>query len=82
MQKRLFKILTLTDLLTTEIDEPSLTANKETKEFLESLQKVQELGLPILDKFYLNKQVSKSTVFNTLTQKLNYNINKEFKSIK
>lgn len=81
MQKRLFKILTLTELLVNEIDEPSLTAHPKTKEFLEALQKVQELGEPIIDNFYTNKQVSKSTFFNVMSEKIDFIFKKEFNKI-
>jgi hypothetical protein len=77
-QKKLAKILVLTDLLITEIDEPVLTPTKETKQIQDKARELQTLLEPVLDKFYRN-EVNKSIFFSTLCNKFNYIFNKEYK---
>jgi hypothetical protein len=77
-QKKLAKILVLTDLLITEIDEPVLTPTKETKQIQDKARELQTLLEPVLDKFYTN-EVNKSIFFSTLCNKFNYIFNKEYK---
>lgn len=79
MQKKLSKILVLSDLLIQEIDEPVLNPTKQTKEIQDKARELQELLIPILDKFYKSKGVSKSVFFSIMAEKFNYNFNKEYK---
>lgn len=78
MQKKLSKIFVLTDLLIQEIDDPVLVPTKETKLIHDKARELQKLLEPVLDKFYDNKEVSKSTFFITMQQKFNYIFNKEY----
>jgi len=79
MQKKLAKLFVLTDLLCQEIDDPVLVPNKETKKIQDKARELQELLLPVVDRFYDKKGVSKSTFFITMQNKFNYNFNKEYK---
>ena len=77
-QKKLAKILVLTDLLISEIDEPVLTPTKETKQIQDKARELQTLLIPVLDRFYTS-EVQKTIFFTTLSNKFNYIFNKEYK---
>ena len=79
MQKKLSKILVLVDLLIQEIDEPTLKPTKETKLIQDKGREFQSLLIPVLSRFYDNKEVSKSILFATLQNKFNYIFEKEYK---
>jgi len=79
MQKKLSKIFVLVDLLVQEIDEPVMTPTKQTKEIQNKARELQKLLEPILEKFYDNKEVKKSTFFITMQNKFNYIFDKEYK---
>lgn len=79
MQKKLSKILVLTDLLIQEIDDPVLTPTKQTKQIQDKARELQEMLNPVIDKFYSKKDVSKSTFFNIMQNKFNYIFDKEYK---
>jgi len=76
-QKKLNKILILTDLFIQEID--GIGMNNKTVEINNKLKEINELLLPILDKFYENKGVSKTNFYQTIIQKFNYIFEREFK---
>jgi len=80
MQKKLSKIFVLSDLLIQEIDDPVLVPTKETKKIQNKARELQELLEPVIDKFYENKNVRKTTFFITLQQKFNYIFNKNYKN--
>jgi len=77
-QKKLAKILVLTDLLITEIDEPIMTPTKETKILTDKAKELQCLLEPVLYRFY-NGSPSKTTFFIELQRKFNYIFDKEYK---
>jgi len=79
MQKKLSKIFVLSDLLIQEIDSPVLVPTKQTKEIQDKARELQILLEPVIDKFYNNTEVSKSTLFLTLQNKFNYNFDKIYK---
>ena len=79
MQKKLSKLFVLTDLLVQEIDDPVLTPTKQTKEIQDKARELQELLNPVVDMFYQDENVSKSTFFITMQSKFNYIFNKEYK---
>ncbi len=79
MQKRLAKILVLMELLTGEIDTPLMIPTRQTKELFDDLKKLQKKIDPMLDRFYNSKGVSKSTIFNELAKKFEYNFNRVYK---
>lgn len=81
-QKRLSKIFCLVDVLIGELDTPSKTPTKQTKEVLNKSKELQELLTPILDRFYENKQVQISVFFQTMSKKIEYIFDKEYKKIK
>lgn len=78
-QKKLAKIFVLTDLLVQEIDDPTRTPTPETKKIQDKARELQSLLEPVLDRFYDNKEVKKSTFFLTLQNKFNYIFDKEYK---
>jgi len=79
MQKKLSKILILTDLLISEIDDPLLVPTKQTKKVMDKAKELQSLLIPIIDEFYNKKDVSKSVFFNIMFNKFEYIFNKEYK---
>lgn len=79
MQKKLSKIFVLTDLLVQEIDDPVLTPTKQTKEIQDKARELQSLLNPVIDMFYKDQNVSKSTFFITMQNKFNYIFNKEYR---
>lgn len=79
IQKKIAKIFVLTDLLVQELDIENRVPTKETKLILDKAKEFQKVLEPILDRFYDNKEVQKSTFFITLQQKFDYIFNKEYK---
>tara|TARA_R110000796_G_scaffold915_4_gene3522 strand:- start:737 stop:997 length:261 start_codon:yes stop_codon:yes gene_type:complete len=83
IQKKLFKMLILTDVYIQEIEDDTLEMNDITKEVNEKLKEVNELLLPILDKFYENNiKLSRTTISQDVQKKFNYNIDRVLKSYK
>lgn len=79
LQKKLYKILVLADLLVQEFDTPSTTPTKLGKELIQEAELYKEKLLNVLDKFYNNKSLVKSDIVQVLENKLDYIINKELK---
>lgn len=79
IQKKLSKILVLADILISEIDDPVIVPNKETKLIQDKARELQELLIPVVDKFYKSKDASKTTFFNTMANKIEYIFQKEYK---
>jgi hypothetical protein len=79
MQKKLARVFVLVDLLVQEIDEPVMTPTKQTKQIQDKARELQELLLPVLQKFYENKTVSQSNFFQTMQNKFYYIFDKEYK---
>lgn len=79
MQKKLSKIFVLVDLLIQEIDDPVKTPTKQTKQIQDKAKELQSMLEPVLNSFYNNKEVKKSTFFITMQNKFNYIFDKEYK---
>lgn len=77
-QKKLAKIFVLTDLLITEIDEPTKTPTPQTKKIQDKAKELQKILEPVLDRFY-SGGIKKTTFFIELQRKINYNFDKEYK---
>lgn len=77
-QKKLAKIFVLTDLLITEIDEPTKTPTPQTKKIQDKAKELQTMLEPVLDRFY-NGGIKQTTFFIELQRKINYNFDKEYK---
>ena len=78
-QKRLCKILVLSDLLVEEIDKSDAIPNKGTKLIQDRARDLQELLIPVVDSFYAQKEVSKTSLFLRLAEKFNYIFDKEYR---
>ena len=79
LQKKLYKILVLTDSLVQEFETPSTTPTKLGKELIQEAEPYKEKLLNVLDKFYNNQSLVKSDILQVLGNKLDYIINKELK---
>ena len=79
LQKKLYKILVLTDLLVQEFDTPSSTPTKLGKELINDANEYKENLLSVLDKFYNNNSLVCSDIVQTLSNKFEYNINRVIK---
>ena len=77
-QKKLAKIFVLTDLLITEIDEPTMTPTKQTKEIQDKARELQSLLEPVIDKFY-HGSARDTVFFLELERKFNYIFDKEYR---
>ena len=77
-QKKLSKIFVLTDLLITEIDEPTKKPTPQTKIIQDKAIELQNLLIPVLEKFY-NGNPKQTTFFIELQRKFNYIFDKEYK---
>lgn len=77
-QKKLAKIFVLTDLLITEIDEPTKTPTPQTKKIQDKAKELQTMLEPVLDRFY-SDGIKQTTFFIELQRKINYNFDKEYK---
>ena len=76
-QQKLAKLMVLTDLLVTEFDNNVLKL-EEAKLINEKLTELQPLFLTILDAFYNNVEVQKTTFYSKLAEKFEYNYTREF----
>lgn len=79
VQRKLTKFLIGANLIIEAADHPDHTPTKQTKQIQDKARELQELIMPMVDRFYENNQVLKSTVFMTIENKVNYIINKEIK---
>lgn len=77
-QKKLSKIFVLTDLLITEIDEPTKTPTPQAKIIQDKAIELQNLLIPVLEKFY-NGNPKQTTFFIELQRKINYIFDKEYR---
>jgi hypothetical protein len=55
------------------------TPTKQTKAIHDKAKELQSMLEPVLESFYKNKEVQKSTFFITMQNKFNYIFEKEFK---
>jgi hypothetical protein len=78
-QQKLTRIFVLTSLLIDEIDEPTRTPTKQTKEIQDKARELQSILEPVLERFYQSEDVRRSTAFKTIESKINYILNKEVK---
>jgi hypothetical protein len=78
-QQKLTRIFVLTSLLIDEIDEPTRTPTKQTKEIQDKARELQIILEPVLERFYQSEDVRRSTAFKTIESKINYILNKEVK---
>jgi hypothetical protein len=78
-QQKLTRIFVLTSLLVDEIDEPTRTPTKQTKEIQDKARELQIILEPVLERFYQSEDVRRSTAFKTIESKINYILNKEVK---
>jgi hypothetical protein len=78
-QQKLTRIFVLTSLLVDEIDEPTRTPTKQTKEIQDKARELQSILEPVLERFYQSEDVRRSTAFKTIESKINYILNKEVK---
>ena len=69
----------LTDLLVQEFDTPSSTPTKVGKDLINNAKEYKENLLNVLDKFYNNNSLICSDIVQTLSNKLEYNINRVIK---
>lgn len=78
-QQKLTRIFVLTSLLIDEIDEPTRTPTKQTKEIQDKARELQSILEPVLERFYQSEDVRRSTSFKTIESKIYYILNKEVK---
>jgi hypothetical protein len=78
-QKKIAKIFVLTDLLLQELEVENKVPTKETKVIKDKCNDLINVLEPVLNRFYNNKEVSKSIFFITLQNKFNYIFNKEYR---
>lgn len=76
-QKKITKILVLTDLLVTELDGENLT--EQFKSIKKTSNVLQKKLIPVLDRFYENEEVKKTHLFAELSNKFNYIFDRQFK---
>lgn len=79
IQKKLNKLLLLTDMFIQEIEDEELEMNEKTSLLHDKLKEVNVLLLPLLDNFYKNEGVSQTNFYQELQSKFNYNFNREYK---
>lgn len=78
LQSKLAKLLVLTDIFINEIEDDTLKMNNTTKEIHKKLHELKPVFLTILDEFYKSDNVSRTTFYNTLSDKFEYNYKREF----
>lgn len=80
IHQKLAKIFVLSDMLIQEIDDPLMKPTRQTKTIQDKSRELQELLIPVIDKFYESSAVSKTTFFLRLQDKFNYIFEREFKT--
>lgn len=81
-QIKVGKIFCLTSLLIEEIDDPVRTPTKETKAIQDKARELQQMLEPVLERFYDNQNVTKSTFFTDLQNRINFIFNKCYSKLK
>jgi len=77
-QKKLNRLLLLTDMFIQEIDEEGLELKETTLTLKNKLEEVNEILLPILDRFYQNKKVRKTLFYSDVMKSFDYTFNRHF----
>lgn len=78
-QKKLCKLLVLSELLIQEIDHPTQEPTQQAKDIKSKSFELQELLIPIVDKYYEQKEVRRSNLSQVMQRKFEYIFNKEYK---
>lgn len=78
-QQKLTRIFVLTSLLIDEIDDPTRTPTKQTKQIQDKARELQSILEPVLERFYQSEDVRRSIAFKNIEAKINYILNKEVK---
>lgn len=78
-QIKLTKIFSYCQLLINEIDDIEVAKNETTQNIFDKAKSLQDDLIDIVDQFYQNRAVSKTTDFLELQGKIEYQFNKTFK---
>lgn len=78
-QKKLAKIFTYCQLLVNEIDDVEVAKNETTQNIFDKCISLQNDLIVIVDQFYKNKNISRTTDFLELQEKVDYVFNKKFR---
>ena len=81
-QKNYSKSLILIDMLIENIDDIKEELKPEMKLIRLDLDSLQNKIIPLVDEIYKNKFVRKSTFYQILQEKFNYNLDRELKKYK
>ena len=81
-QKNYSKSLVLIDMLIENIDDIKENLTPEMKLIRLDLDSLQNKIIPLVDEIYKNKFVRKSTFYQILQEKFNYNLDRELKKYK
>ena len=81
-QKNYSKSLILIDMLIENIDDIKEELKPEMKLIRLDLDSLQNKIIPLVDEIYKNKFVRKSTFYQILQEKFNYNLDRELKRYK
>ena len=81
MKKNLHRLAIKVEMLSLEIDEQDIETNESTVKLKDRLDNINEILLPIIDTFYKNKKISRSTFHKECQNKFEYIFNREFKRI-
>ncbi|MGK0446516.1 MAG: hypothetical protein ACJA2M_000285 [Polaribacter sp.] len=81
-QKNYSKSLILIDMLIENIDDIKENLTPEMKLIRRDLDSLQDKIIPLVDEIYKNKFVRKSTFYQILQEKFNYNLDRELKRYK
>ena len=81
-QKNYSKSLILIDMLIENIDDIKENLTPEMKLIRLDLDSLQNKIIPLVDEIYKNKFVRKSTFYQILQEKFNYNLDRELKKYK
>lgn len=78
-QIKLAKIFTYCQLLINEIDDVEVAKNETTQNIFDKCTALQDDLIKIVDQFYQNRNISRSTEFLILQEKVDYQFKKMFK---
>lgn len=78
-QKNQAKIIACISLIIDTVDSSTVVPDSQFQEFYDKAKELSEIGLPILDKIYGQKELSASTFVNDMAEKVDWQFNKLYK---
>jgi len=79
LQKDQAKILACINLIVETVEDSDVKPDSQFEEFYNKAKELSDLGMPILDRVYKQKELSSSTFINDMTEKVEYQFKKLYR---